>query len=723
MVGVKRRRLSEEVTEQIQPTPRDQVDAIKDGVELKTLGNDDPHNGRSLFVRSLSTTTTSEDLADFFSQSYPVKHATVVLDKATGGSKGFGFVTFADEHDAIVAQTTLNGTRLQGRCVRLDFAQSRHRRAGDEDFQIVQREARKSRARETPSLPKLIVRNLPWTIKREAQLADLFREFGNIKYVNFPKKETGLSPGFGFVVFVKQKSAEKAIEAINGKKLHGRSLAVDWAVDKHTWEGLRSEQDKMADGHEDEKFIQAKNLTHEQTEIPGSSTSGEDSTRDIEHSISRSPDQVHSASIEPGALQAERLSSTLFVRNVPFTATDQTLYEHFAVFGRLQSAKIVKDVSSGQSKGTAFVRFKEPEAVEVCLREALETNEPGHQTDRSKSSILEDSSRDPSGRLTLDGRRLGIFRAVDRSEAVRLSVKNDENRNDSVGDRRRLYLLNEGQISANGLSQTKVSPAELSIREQNIDQRRMLLNKDPSLLLSLTRLSIRNLPKHFTAKALKALAREAVLGFAKDVKTGLRKPLSKEENARGGHEMRLAEKERKAKGKGIVRQAKVIFESRDGNKVSENTGIGRSRGYGFIEYTSHRWALMGLRWLNGYHAQESDLHSGPKLVASASKTSGVKRRLIVEFAIENAQVVARRQHREVVQSLHTPISKEPSRKRHKTHVFDGVVAEGEAAIIHGRPPSLIQAGQVSASGKVLQDHRVHSVIGRKRMARKAKRRA
>lgn len=57
---------------------------------------------------------------------------------------------------------------------------------------------------------------------------------------------------------------------------------------------------------------------------------------------------------------------------------------------------------------------------------------------------------------------------------------------------------------------------------------------------------------------------------------------------------------RKDAGKGIVKQAKVVFESEGGSKVSEKGGAGRSRGYGFIEYYTHRSALMGLRWLNGH---------------------------------------------------------------------------------------------------------------------------
>ena len=122
------------------------------------------------------------------------------------------------------------------------------------------------------------------------------------------------------------------------------------------------------------------------------------------------------------------------------------------------------------------------------------------------------------------------------------------------------------------------------------------------------------------------------------MKAGLRMQLTKEELSRGGLEMRAAEQARKKKGKGIVRQAKIIFEGREGTKVAENSDAGRSRGYGFIEYSSHRWALMGLRWLNGHSVGSSIDSREPK----REKT----RRLIVEFAIENAQVVMRRQENE-----------------------------------------------------------------------------
>ena len=70
---------------------------------------------RSLFVRSLPANTTSESLTELFSESYPIKHATAVIDATTKQCKGYGFVTFADTEDAQRARDEFNGHTLEGR--------------------------------------------------------------------------------------------------------------------------------------------------------------------------------------------------------------------------------------------------------------------------------------------------------------------------------------------------------------------------------------------------------------------------------------------------------------------------------------------------------------------------------------------------------------------------------------------------------------------------------
>jgi nucleolar protein 4 len=295
------------------------------------------------------------------------------------------------------------------------------------------------------------------------------------------------------------------------------------------------------------------------------------------------------------------------------------------------------DRATDRPRGTGFVCFFNVSDAEDCFRNAPRDHLSGANaiksgdTPKIKHSLLENENADATGSYTIDGRILHLSKAVEKEKAVKLTEEGAKSRDNRDKDKRKLYLLSEGTVASGTPLYEMLSPSEIKMREDSAMQRKKLIQNNPTLHLSLTRLSVRNIPRNIDSKRLKALAREAVVGFARDVKEGRRSQLSKEEEARGGDEMRDAEKQRKSKGKGIVRQSKIVFEGREGAKVSEDSGAGRSRGYGFVEYSSHRWALMGLRWLNGHQL---------------TNASGKQQRLIVEFSIENAQVVQRRKEKE-----------------------------------------------------------------------------
>lgn len=58
------------------------------------------------------------------------------------------------------------------------------------------------------------------------------------------------------------------------------------------------------------------------------------------------------------------------------------------------------------------------------------------------------------------------------------------------------------------------------MREASAKQRQSFIKNNPSPHISLTRLSVRNIPRSITSRDLKALAREAVIGVTKDAKAG-----------------------------------------------------------------------------------------------------------------------------------------------------------------------------------------------------------
>ena len=70
---------------------------------------------KKLFVGGIPWATTSDDLQQLFSQHGTVASATVISDKMTGRSRGFGFVEFENDAEADAATAALNNSDYNGR--------------------------------------------------------------------------------------------------------------------------------------------------------------------------------------------------------------------------------------------------------------------------------------------------------------------------------------------------------------------------------------------------------------------------------------------------------------------------------------------------------------------------------------------------------------------------------------------------------------------------------
>ena len=83
-----------------------------------------------LFVGNLSFEVTENDLNDAFAAHGSVAEASVMMDRTTGRSRGFGFVTMSTDEEAQKAIAALNGTELKGRALTVNVARPREERAG-----------------------------------------------------------------------------------------------------------------------------------------------------------------------------------------------------------------------------------------------------------------------------------------------------------------------------------------------------------------------------------------------------------------------------------------------------------------------------------------------------------------------------------------------------------------------------------------------------------------
>ncbi|KAI0674270.1 hypothetical protein C8Q78DRAFT_1067357 [Trametes maxima] len=588
--------------------------------------------------------------------------------------------------------------------------------------------------------------------KKEADDDDVKREEG-------PSKSRGRSKGFAFVWFLGRKDAEKAMEKCNGMTVEAgmaetlvsdkqkkkkqrreekkrkaeaglgteeavdddedeqegrgrqRVIAVDWALSKDKWE---AEKAKLEAEHEEDEDVdmgegsesQGSDDSNDSDEGSGESGSedeqlgvhedeSDEGDSQVGHDDSDEDDSDVEEKLTKPSLPAPEVGTTLFVRNVPFEATEDELRTLFRAFGPLRYARITMDAATGRSRGTGFACFWNKEDADKAIEqsEILRAETVGNAPATAKknpfkmpSLLTPDPSASIAQNLVLHGRTLDVSRAVTRDEATRLKEIGERQR--EKADKRNLYLLREGIILPNTPAAELLPPTEVEKRTQSFNARRALLRSNPSLFVSRTRLSVRQLPLFVTERMLKRLAIHAMRAFETEVKESKREPLTVDElteptpadadNERDGDvKMETAEgdknKGHKGKGKGGktgrptgVIQAKIV---RQQDRVDPVTGKGRSRGYGFVELAQHADALRVLRWANNNLAVgrlfeewwRAELEDHIKAEKSKGQDKRDEQRikrireelekgvppkskgtLIVEFSIENIQVVQRR---------------------------------------------------------------------------------
>ncbi len=95
-----------------------------------------------LFVGNLSFNTTENDLQDTFAAHGTVVEANLMMDRASGRPRGFGFVTMGSPEEAQKAIDALNGTMLDNRNITVNEARPRPERTGGSGFKGGGRERR-----------------------------------------------------------------------------------------------------------------------------------------------------------------------------------------------------------------------------------------------------------------------------------------------------------------------------------------------------------------------------------------------------------------------------------------------------------------------------------------------------------------------------------------------------------------------------------------------------
>ncbi|TYH83185.1 hypothetical protein ES332_D02G115300v1 [Gossypium tomentosum] len=167
----------------------------------------------SLYVGDLDVSVTDEQLYQTFGEVAPVVSVRVCRDTATGRSLGYGYVNYNNPRDAARALDLLNFTPMNNKPIRIMYSQR------------------------DPSLRKsgtanIFIKNLDKSIDHKA-LHDTFSSFGNILSCKISTDGLGQSKGYGFVQFDKEKSAQNAIDKLNGMLINDKLVYVGHFLCKH----------------------------------------------------------------------------------------------------------------------------------------------------------------------------------------------------------------------------------------------------------------------------------------------------------------------------------------------------------------------------------------------------------------------------------------------------------------------------------------------------------
>uniref|UniRef100_A0A4P6D8M5 Putative rna-binding protein rrm superfamily n=3 Tax=Rhodnius TaxID=13248 RepID=A0A4P6D8M5_RHOPR len=187
-----------------------------------------PETNATLFVKNLNFQCTEDDLIEHFKSCGKIASAIIARKKDTkvpGSllSMGYGFVHFYFASSAKEALKRLQGTELQGHKLELKIS---HRTL---PVEVMSKRKKTNVAKQTGT--KIMVRNIPFQATAK-EITELFKIFGELKFVRLPKKlvGTGKHRGFAFVEFVTQNDARRAMKTLcQSTHLFGRRLVLEWA--------------------------------------------------------------------------------------------------------------------------------------------------------------------------------------------------------------------------------------------------------------------------------------------------------------------------------------------------------------------------------------------------------------------------------------------------------------------------------------------------------------
>ncbi|KAF5274299.1 hypothetical protein FQR65_LT04417 [Abscondita terminalis] len=437
---------------------------------------------------------------------------------------------------------------------------------------------------------RLVVRNLPFATTEE-NLLEHFKKFGEIEEIKLLKREDGTVLGCGFVQYQLVQKAAKARHHLNGKPFLDRNIECDWALPKdkyqkeqNDYDQVRIKQEPVNDGYEVKLEIQDVNKIKEEFkhEVKYCIEDKETLENGVEDDEQESKEYSSAEEVDDN-----------FSENNEATEHKSKVVSDDIVEGKTVFIKNIPFAATSEDLKISMSKFGSICYAVICIDELTEHS---RGTAFVKFKKREDADRCLGEKgIKLMGNTIECERALSREEIKNKSIQKIKGPRDS----RNLYLVKEGVILAGSKAAENVSAADMAKRLQ-VEQYKTQMLRNLNMFVARTRLVVHNIPSTWTDMQLKALF------------------------------------EKYSGPNATIKEARVMRNMRS----LDANGIGKSKEYGFVTFTTHESALHALRSLN----------NNPNIF-------NANKRPIIAFSIENKSKLQAKEKRLINSKLKNPHSK------------------------------------------------------------------
>ncbi|XP_077591011.1 RNA-binding protein 28 [Stigmatopora nigra] len=598
----------------------------------------------TLFVGSLPWTASNERLEEIFSEIGPVKQCFVVKEKGSEICRGFGYVTYAMEEDALRAVKDIK--EYDGKKISISLAKKKLNDKKDKKKPVAKEpeapgtapttkdtEQKLKQPRTNILKARLIIRNLSFKCSEE-ELKKIFGKFGEVLEAKIPLKPDGKKRGFAFVQFKNLSGASIALKAMNMKEINERKVAVDWAVPKDKFLAMQETPNKettesedtvvepttdlQADTQVEKKTTVVKKGGPKKVEKPKSEPLSDESEDEEEEEDDEEDDEEEEESENEVEEEnnEDSVDSAEDDDDEDHEDDDEDDYEDDddsddedddddsddddSVAAKKKKSKERKQLPSDVNEGrTIFIRnlsfdteVEDLEKVLVGFGEVKYTRIVlNHSTGQSKGCAFAQFTSKEAADACLAAAKNETEAGGVRINGRKLVIVAALSRNDvdKIKDTkvkvqsgtRNLYLAREGLIRPGSKAAQGVPEADMIKRARFDDVKRAKL-RDINIFVSKNRLCVHNLPKSVDTKKLRTLCFKALPGV---------------KNVR-------------------ITECRIMYD----RKPEKGQVMGQSLGYGFVQFQEHEHALATLRHLN----------NNPEIF-------GANKRPIVEFSLEDSR--------------------------------------------------------------------------------------